>query len=64
MTWRTAEFAMNMESSVVSLLFKEHKQGTRLVVQHEKIPELFKEQFRFGWEDYYFPRLKRFFITQ
>ena len=62
-TWRTAEFALNMESSVVTLLFQERKQGTRLVVQHEKIPVVFEEQFRFGWEDYYFPRLKRFFIA-
>ena len=62
-TWRTAEFSLDMESSVVTLLFQEHKKGTRLVVQHENIPVLFLEQFRFGWEDYYFPRLKRFFVT-
>ena len=62
-TWRTAEFALNMRSSVVTMHFTEQKNGTRLIVEHEDIPDLFTEQFRFGWEDYYFPRLKRFFIS-
>ena len=61
-TWRTVEFPLTSASSLVTLTFKTQKNGTRLIVRHENIPEPFFEQFRFGWEDYYFPRMERFFI--
>ena len=63
MTWRTVEFPLEMADTLVTLSFKNHKKGTLFHVYHTAIPDLFLEQFRFAWEDYYFPRMQRFFIS-
>jgi len=63
MSWRTVEFPLNLPDTVVTISFHSHKNGTRFHIYHTDIPEVFIEQFRFAWEDYYFPRLQRFFVV-
>ena len=62
MTWRTVEFPLTTPDSLVTISLKPYKHGTRFHVYHEEIPIPFFEQFRFAWEDYYFPRMRNFFI--
>ena len=61
-TWRTVDFPKLGPSSKLRLQFRAHKNGTRLVVSHEDIPPLMLDQFRFAWEEFYFPRLQIHFI--
>jgi activator of HSP90 ATPase len=63
-TWRTVEFPKLGASSKLRLQFLSHKKGTRIVVSHEDIPPLMLEQFRYAWEEFYFPRLQVHFIRQ
>ena len=60
-TWRTSEFAPQQASSRLTLDFKAHKHGTRLLVTHENIPDVFLSQFEYAWKEFYFPRLKLHF---
>lgn len=63
-SWRTSEFPSYQQSSILSLHFKEYKTGTRLVITHEEIPQQMLQQFRYGWEEFYFPRLQLYFSTK
>lgn len=63
MTWRTVEFPSSMNDTIATITLKPKNTGTRFHVYHEQIPDVFLEQFRFAWQEYYFPRLQNFFIT-
>ena len=60
-TWRTSEFTPQQPSTKLTLNFKPHRQGTRLLITHENIPPEFLSQFQFAWKEFYFPRLKKHF---
>ena len=62
MSWRTVDFPPLTSDSKVRITLKAVKNGTLFTVYHQEIPEKFFEQFRFAWQDYYFPRLEKFFI--
>ena len=64
MTWRTVEFSLTDRDTMVTINLKPIKHGTRFHVFHEQIPDIFLEQFRFAWQDYYFPRMRNFFVQQ
>ena len=63
MTWRTVEFPLSMGDTIATITLTPQKMGTRFHVYHTNIPDIFLEQFRFAWQDYYFPRLQHFFIA-
>ena len=60
-TWRTSEFSPQQPSTKLTLDFKPHRLGTRLLITHENIPNAFLSQFEFAWKEFYFPRLKLHF---
>ena len=60
-TWRTSEFLPQQDSTLLTLELKKHKFGTRLIVTHEKIPNVFIQQFEYAWKEFYFPRMKYYF---
>ena len=62
-SWRTSEFPSYQASSTVTLDFKPHKGETRLLITHEQIPQKLLEQFRYGWEEFYFPRMQFYFSS-
>ena len=62
-TWKTSEFSSSESPSQLTLGFKSHHFGTRLLITHEKIPKRMYEQFRYGWENFYFPRLEFYFAN-
>jgi len=61
MTWRTVEFEEWMSDTKLTITFQETRKGSRFIVTHELIPLPMMRQFRFAWEDFYFPRLKVYF---
>lgn len=59
--WRTSEFPARSKDSRVEILFEKEKTGTRLTLLHTNIPQGQGENYRVGWEDYYFKPMKKFF---
>ncbi|MGC6510322.1 MAG: SRPBCC domain-containing protein [Myxococcota bacterium] len=62
MTWRTVDFLPSMSDSKVRLQFQANPKGCRLLVTHQDIPEPMLGQFRFAWEEYYLPKMQRFYL--
>lgn len=60
-TWRTTEFELSHEDSVVQLLFKEINGNTELIVIHKNLPELLAEKYKRGWYDFYFKPISKYF---
>ena len=61
MTWRTTEFPADAADSLVEVSFEDHKDGTQLVLKHSKIPEGQSDNYRDGWQDYYFEPMHEYF---
>ena len=61
LTWRTVEFDEQQPDTHLILRFQDTPKGSRFIVQHENIPLDMLNQFRFAWEQVYFPNLKTYF---
>jgi activator of HSP90 ATPase len=59
--WRTTEFGENDDDSVLELLFEKINNKTRLTLKHNNIPEGQGEEYRKGWQDFYFTPMKKYF---
>ncbi|WKZ34811.1 MAG: SRPBCC family protein [Anaerolineales bacterium] len=59
--WRTGEFPENAEDSHVEVLFEEANGTTKITISHSNIPEGQMENYRQGWEDFYFKPMKEYF---
>ena len=64
MTWRTVDFEDWMSDTKLTISFQETRKGSRFIISHELIPVQMIAQFRFAWEDFYFPRLKAYFDSR
>ena len=63
-SWRTSEFPAGAPHSKLEILFDEAPDGgTRVTLHHTDIPEGQAEQYREGWESYYFAPMKEYFAT-
>ena len=60
-TWRTSEFPEGAPDSVLDLSIEVEGKGSKLTLIHTDIPEGQSEQYRTGWEDYYFEPMKVYF---
>ena len=60
-TWRTTEFPDGAPDSLLDIQFEAAGQGTKLTLVHTQIPDGQSEQYRLGWEDYYFSPMKDYF---
>jgi len=60
-SWRTTEFPEGAPDSVLELFFNPEGEGTRLILRHSEIPDGQGEEYRKGWEDYYFKPMVDFF---
>jgi uncharacterized protein YndB with AHSA1/START domain len=58
--WRTSEFADDEEDSKIEITFKLVKAGTRLILQHTKLPP-HGQIYEQGWVDSYFSPMKEYF---
>jgi activator of HSP90 ATPase len=59
--WRTAEFPSDAEDSIVEILLEEIHGKTKLTLKHSNIPEGQAEDYKTGWEDFYFKPMKEYF---
>jgi activator of HSP90 ATPase len=60
-TWRTSDFLEDAPDSRLELLLSEEGGQTRITLIHTKIPEGQAEEYRQGWEDYYFKPMQDYF---
>jgi activator of HSP90 ATPase len=58
---RTTEFPDNSPDSLVTIEFKKVKDGTELVLTHSEIPQGQAQQYKDGWEDFYFKPMREYF---
>ena len=59
--WRTSEFPEDSPDSLVEILLEKVEGGTRLTLKHTNIPEGQAEEYKQGWEDFYFKPMKGYF---
>jgi activator of HSP90 ATPase len=59
--WRTTEFPDESPDSLVTIEFEKAKIGTKLVLTHIEIPEGQAQEYKQGWEDYYFTPMREYF---
>lgn len=59
--WRTTEFPEGSPDSRLELLLELAANGTTLRLLHSNIPDGQGDDYREGWEEYYFSPLKKYF---
>lgn len=59
--WRTAEFPEEAEDSIVEILLEEDHGKTKLTLKHSNIPEGQADDYKTGWEDFYFKPMREYF---
>ncbi len=59
--WRTTEFPEGCPDSRLEIFLEEVEGGTRITLKHSDIPEGQGENYKEGWEDYYFKPMKEYF---
>jgi activator of HSP90 ATPase len=59
--WRTTEFPDSSPDSILMLTFEKAKNGTKLISKHTRIPEGQADEYRQGWEEFYFEPMKKYF---
>jgi activator of HSP90 ATPase len=60
-SWRTTEFPAGSPDSLLEITLEETKEGTRIVLDHTQIPDGQGDDYRQGWEDYYFAPMEEYF---
>jgi uncharacterized protein YndB with AHSA1/START domain len=59
--WRTTDFPADAPDSRVEITFKMVKTGTEITLHHTNIPDGQGDEYRQGWEDYYFAPMMEYF---
>ena len=59
--WRTAEFPEDAEDSIVEILLEEDHGKTKLTLKHTNIPKGQMDNYKTGWEDFYFKPMREYF---
>ncbi len=59
--WRTTEFPEDSPDSQVEIVLEEVDGGTKLMLTHTDIPEGQADDYKQGWEDFYFKPMKEYF---
>ena len=62
-SWRTTEFPAGSPDSHLEVLLEEGEAGTTLRLVHTEIPDGQAEDYRQGWEDYYFKPMQDYFAA-
>ena len=59
--WRTSEFPDDAPDSRLEVLLVETKTGTKVTLTHTEIPKGQADEYKQGWEDFYFKPMKEYF---
>ncbi len=62
-SWRTTEFPEGSPDSQLEILFEDKGDGTQLTLIHTDIPDGQGENYRQGWQEYYFIPMQEYFST-
>ncbi len=62
-SWRTTDFPEDAEDSTVTIELEQLKDGTRLTILHENIPEGEGKKYRQDWRTNYFKPMKEYFAN-
>lgn len=60
-SWRSAEFPEGSEDSLLEVIFDEEGGKTTVTINHSNIPEGQSEQYKEGWQKFYFTPMKAYF---
>jgi activator of HSP90 ATPase len=60
-SWRTSEFPEGAPDSILDVSIEVEQKGTKLTLVHTEIPDGQAEQYRQGWEYFYFSPMKDYF---
>jgi uncharacterized protein YndB with AHSA1/START domain len=60
-SWRTTEFPENAPDSTLEITFEPDGDRTLLRLRHSGIPDRQGDEYRDGWEEYYFAPLREYF---
>ena len=59
--WRTTEWPKGYKPSILEFTFKPKGEGTEVRMVQTNVPATQAENYRKGWEDYYWTPLKKYF---
>ncbi len=59
--WRTTEFPEDAPDSRVEILLEEVAEGTKITLAQSKMPEDQLDDYKQGWEDFYFKPMREHF---
>jgi activator of HSP90 ATPase len=60
--WRTIEFAVEAEDSVVEIFFEEKEKGkTKITIFHHHLQKGDGNKYKKGWKDFYFSPMKDYY---
>jgi uncharacterized protein YndB with AHSA1/START domain len=62
-SWRTADFPPESPDSRLEVLLEPAGEDTKLTLIHTEIPAGQGEDYRQGWEDYYFETMRSYFAA-
>lgn len=60
-SWRTTEFPESSPDSRLEILIKNVENGAQITLLHSNIPTGQGQNYRSGWEEYYFEPMRRYF---
>ena len=60
-SWRTTEFPEGSLDSKLEVLLEPIEGGTRLTLLHTDIPQGQSDEYKQGWEEYYFKPMQEYF---
>ena len=60
-SWRTTEFPEDASDSHLEILLEEVAGGTKVTLIHSDMPEDQVDDYKQGWEDFYFRPMKKHF---
>lgn len=58
--WRTSEFPEDSSDSRVEIRFEESSDGVKVTLTHTDIPEGQADNYKQGWEDFYFTPMRKY----
>jgi activator of HSP90 ATPase len=59
--WRTTEFPEDAPDSNIELILEKTEDGTRLTLIHTDIPAGQSDNYKQGWDDFYFVPMRSYF---
>jgi len=59
--WRTTEFPEDAEDSRVEVILESAGKGTKVTIHHSLIPEGQADDYKLGWNDFYFKPMRAYF---